>query len=405
MNAEQTLTQKQHPSDNTLSRPVLPGVIYRIPVSVNGKAAALDGFYEYYPNNIRISVSQLSDLFEEAGKPFTVSTGPTKERVHLTVNGKRVNYPLTVKESGDGKTELFLAPADIAMMLDCGISSDGDCISYRPAEPFSPDMKALEKDGFFQNLNSLTAVDLTEDKVYYEKDADRHYPIASISKLMTVLIVLEEIASGTIRLTDTAEVSANADVLSVGEDAMVRLYEETKIPISELLYATLVCSSNECALVLAEKIAGSEEAFVKRMREKAAELGMSFAEFVNCHGLPFYTKGWAPGKVQNRVSANDLLILTKTLLEKHPVILTFTSAKEAYLPTLERAVSSTNPLLRNLEEVNGFKTGSTNKAGNCLITTVRKNGKYGAVVLLGAESSEECFRKSEITVRYLLNKM
>lgn len=405
MNAAPIESEAVIAANDINSRPVLPGVIYQIPVSVNGRIFDIDGLYEYYPNNIRISASQLTLAFADTEKPFSVVMDEKIERITLTVNGKLMRYPVTVRETGKGEQNIFMNPADLAMALDCGISTDGGRIAFCPAEPFSPDLTAMEKDGFFQNLNALSVIDLNERTVFYEKDAYSPYPIASISKLMTVLIVLEEISSGNLSMTDTIPVSVNAETLSVGEDAMIRLFAGKMIPVSELLYATLVCSSNECALVLAENIAGSEADFVKRMREKAAELGMGSAEFVNCHGLPFYTNNWAAAKVQNRVSANDLIVLTKTLLEKHPEILTFTSSKEAYLPVLERTVRSTNPLLYNLEEVNGFKTGSTNKAGNCLVTTVRKNEKYGVVVLLGAESSEECFRKSEIAARFLLNKM
>ena len=405
MNACQTAKEKRIQTNENISRPVLPGVIYGITVSVNGKTFDADALYEYYPNNIRISASQLSRSFADTDKPFSVVTDETGERFKLIVNGKRVRYPVTAAENGSGERDIFLSPADLAMALDCGISAEGDVISFQTGKRFFPDLTALEKDGFFQNLNALSVTDLTEGIVYYEKDASLPFPIASISKLMTVFIVLDEIGSGRMRMTDVLPVSENAEALSVGEDAVIRLYAGKRIPVSELLYATLVCSSNECALVLAENIAGSEADFVKRMREKAAALGMKTAEFVNCHGLPFYTKSWAAAKIQNRVSARDLVTLTEALTEKHPEIFTFTSAKEAFLPSLGRTVRSTNPLLYNLEEVNGFKTGSTNRAGSCLITTVQKNGKTGAVVLLGAESSEECFRKSEIAVRYLLNVM
>ena len=184
---------------------------------------------------------------------------------------------------------------------------------------------------------------------------------------------------------------------------MLPLRAGQRVPTDELMRGMLVTSSNECALTLAERVAGSEEAFVCRIKEKAAALGLESAEFYNCHGLPVFVSCPFSAKVQNRMSAYDLFRFVSALLRAHPEITEITSLKETPLPVIGRTAHCTNALLYNLEEATGLKSGDTNRAGSCLITTLRKNGRDLAVVLLGAESLEDRNRKSEVLARYLLS--
>ena len=139
--------------------------------------------------------------------------------------------------------------------------------------------------------------------------------------------------------------------------------------MQDLLFGALLPSSNECALCLAETVAGSEETFVQRMNQKALDLGLSQTFFYNCHGLPSYTEDSIPAKRQNRMSAEDMFRLVSYLLKVYPQITDITSLENATLQSLNLEVRNTNPLLHNLPEVTGLKTGTTNKAGACLVTS------------------------------------
>ena len=172
------------------------------------------------------------------------------------------------------------------------------------------------------------------------------------------------------------------------------------------MLGALLPSSNECALCLAEAVAGSEEAFVERMNQKAKDLGLSQAVFFNCHGLPIYTKDPVPSKRQNRMSAEDMFRLVSYLLKVYPQITDITSLKSATLESLKVEVKNTNPLLHNMTGVTGLKTGTTNKAGACLVTSLKAddgNMEHDLVVIvLGTEDSVERGRVSELLARYAL---
>ena len=177
--------------------------------------------------------------------------------------------------------------------------------------------------------------------------------------------------------------------------------------MQDLLLGALLPSSNECALCLAESIAGSEEAFVEMMNQKALELGLSQAVFFNSHGLPSYTEEPVPSKRQNRMSAEDMFRLVSYLLKVYPRITDITSLESATLECLDLEVRNTNPLLKNLPEVTGLKTGTTNKAGACLVTSLTvDDGKLEhdlVVIVLGTEDSIERGRVSGLLARYALD--
>lgn len=180
-----------------------------------------------------------------------------------------------------------------------------------------------------------------------------------------------------------------------------------QISVQDLLLGALLPSSNECALCLAEAVAGSEEAFVQMMNQKAQELGLSEAVFFNCHGLPSYTEDPLPAKRQNRMSAEDMFRLVSHLLKVYPQITDITSLEEAVLEFHDLEVRNSNPLLRNMPEVTGLKTGTTNKAGACLVTSLTADdGSMEhdlVVIVLGTEDSVERGRVSGVLARYALH--
>ena len=155
----------------------------------------------------------------------------------------------------------------------------------------------------------------------------------------------------------------------------------------------LLPSSNECALTLAEHVAGSEKAFVERMNTKAALLGISDGTlFINCHGLPEFPDNTATSKIQNHMSAKSMFILCSHILKTYPQIKDITSTKSAYCEALKREVRNTNPLLYNLPDCFGLKTGTTNKSGACLVSGLKATDAEGNVheivaVEFGAEDS------------------
>ena len=143
------------------------------------------------------------------------------------------------------------------------------------------------------------------------------------------------------------------------------------------------------------------------MNQKAQELGFSQTVFFNSNGLPSYTEDFIPAKRQNSMSAEDMFRLVSYLLRVYPQITDITSMEEATLESLDLEVRNTNPLLRNLPEVTGLKTGTTNRAGACLVTSLTVNDGTGAhdlvVIVLGAEDSIERGRVSGLLARYALH--
>ncbi|MDE5716908.1 MAG: hypothetical protein K2I53_04690, partial [Lachnospiraceae bacterium] len=158
---------------------------------------------------------------------------------------------------------------------------------------------------------------------------------------------------------------------------------------------------------LAEAIDGSEEVFVQRMNQRAQDLGLSRTVFFNSNGLPVYTEDFIPAKRQNSMSAEDMFRMVSYLLKVYPQITDITSMEEAVLESLDFEVKNTNPLLRNLPEVTGLKTGTTNRAGACLVTSLTADD--GAVdhdlvvIVLGTEDSIERARVSGLLARYALH--
>lgn len=207
-------------------------------------------------------------------------------------------------------------------------------------------------------------------------------------------------------LDEPVTISEAAQALADSGDGVVPLKAGEEITVQELLVGALLPSSNECALCLAEAVDGTEEVFVQRMNQKAQELGLSQTTFFNCNGLPVYTEDVVPAKRQNSMSARDMYRLTSYLLQVYPQITDITSMKEAELESLDLEVKNTNPLLHNLPEVTGLKTGTTNRAGACLVTSLTADDGTMehdlVVVVLGTEDSIERGRVSGLLARYAL---
>lgn len=337
----------------------------------------------------------------------TKSPGITLRRNEFKVGSQTVFYYTMIVKLPSGYYDCFMMAADLAMILDVDmiVPAEGSLqINTQDSFHVSPD--ALEQAGYFYGVNSVLAGDATTGEVYYRYQSDAPYPIASTSKLMTCLLAMDAIYAGQIGLDDQVTVSEAAQILSSSSDGVIPLKAGQQVTVRDLLFGTLLPSSNECALCLAQTIAGSEEAFVQMMNHKAGELGLSQAVFYNSHGLPSYTEDPISSKRQNRMSAEDMFRLSSYLLEVYPQVTEITSMKETTLESLDFKVQNGNPLLYNMSQVTGLKTGTTNKAGACLVTslTVEDEGQTHdlVVVVLGSEDSMERGRISGLLARYAI---
>ena len=329
-------------------------------------------------------------------------------RYEFKVNEQTVFYYTMIMKLPSGDYDCFMMAADLAMILDVNITVPAaGSLQIHTQEPFDISPVSLEEAGYFYGVNSVLVGDATTGEIYYQYQSDLSYPIASTSKLMTCLLAMDALSAGQISPEETVTISEAVQALSASDDGVIPLEAGEQITVQELLLGALLPSSNECALCLAESVAGSEEAFVEMMNQKAQELGLSRTIFYNSNGLPSYTEDFVPAKRQNSMSAEDMFRLVSYLLKVYPQITDITSLEKAVLESLDLEVSNTNPLLRNLPEVTGLKTGTTNKAGACLVTSLTADDGTGehdlVVIVLGTEDSIERGRVSGLLARYALN--
>lgn len=342
--------------------------------------------------------------------PWEDSENPdiSLRRNEFKVNGQTVYYYTLITRMPSGYYDCFMMAADLAMILDVNISVPvAGSLQIHTQDSFRISPDVLEQAGYFYGVNSVLVGDASTGEIYYQYQSAVPCPIASTSKLMTCLLVMDAIAAGQITLGEMITVSDAACRLAASGDGVIPLETGVQVSVEDLLLGALLPSSNECALCLAEAVAGSEEAFVQRMNQKALELGLSQAMFYNSHGLPSYTEDPIPSKRQNRMSAEDMFRLVSYLLKVYPQITDITSLESADLKSLDLEVRNTNPLLHNMSEVTGLKTGTTNKAGACLVTSLTADDGIMehdlAVIVLGTEDSIERGRVSGLLARYALD--
>lgn len=354
------------------------------------------------PGDVYISVGTENISWEDNDNPNV-----SLRRNKFKIKEQEVSYYTMIMKLPSGDYDCFMMAADLAMILDVSITvPDAGRILLDTQTPFSISPAALEESGYFYGVNGVLVGDATTGEIYYQYQADTSYPIASTSKLMTCLLTLEAISAKQLALEEQLTVSDAVAALSASGDGVIPLETGQQLTVQELLVGALLPSSNECALCLAEAIAGSEEAFVRMMNQKASELGLSQAVFFNCNGLPSYTEDAIPSKRQNRMSAEDMFRLVSYLLKVYPQITDITSQKTATLPSLDLEVRNTNPLLHNLPEATGLKTGTTNKSGACLVTSLTADD--GAmthdlvVIVFGTEDSIERGRVSALLAEYAM---
>lgn len=202
-------------------------------------------------------------------------------------------------------------------------------------------------------------------------------PPASVTKVMTLLLCMEEIANGRMKLDDT--VTASAYATSMG-GSQIYLKEGEQMTVEDMLKSVVIASANDAAVALAEHIAGSEEAFVKRMNERATELGMKSTHFENTNGLDDTTQN-------HLISALDIAIMSKEIC-KYPKIFEYSSIWMDTIRNGAFGLTNTNRLIRFYKGATGLKTGSTSKAGFCISATAERDGMTLIAVIMGAPTRD-----------------
>lgn len=225
-------------------------------------------------------------------------------------------------------------------------------------------------------------------EVLFAKGEHEPREIASVTKVMTLLLTMEQIDSGALSYDDTVTGSAHA--ASMG-GSQIWLKEGETMSVRDLLKAVCIVSGNDAAVALGEHIAGSEEAFVQKMNERAAALGMNDTHFVNCTGLP------AEGHLS---SAYDVALMSRELLKNHPDIRNFTTVWTDSLRGGESMLVNTNKLIRFYDGATGLKTGSTDAARYCLAASAERDGMELVAVVLKGETSDARFADAKALLNY-----
>ncbi len=241
---------------------------------------------------------------------------------------------------------------------------------------------------------SAVLMEASTGTVIFEKDADTARPPASVTKIMTMLLIFDALEDGAIRLED--EVSVSEHAASMGGSQVFLEPGETQT-VDTMLKCIAVASANDACVAMAEYICGNEEEFVARMNERAHGLGMENTNFVNCNGLD------AEGHV---TSARDIALMSRELIAKYPQVHDYSMiwmeniTHETEKGTSEFGLTNTNKLVRQYEYATGLKTGSTGEAKFCVSATAEKNGIELIAVVMAADNSKERFADAVKLLNY-----
>lgn len=253
--------------------------------------------------------------------------------------------------------------------------------------------------GIENRLRSYILADFETGEILEEHNIDEVVEIASISKLMTYLVVMDEVTKGKISLDD--RIIIDEDVARVGGSSL-KLEIGEVFKVQELLDAAIVVSGNDATYGLAKHVGGSEENFAIMMNEKAIEIGLKNAKFYNSTGLPVVELG-----VQNIMTTRELFQMSKYIMERYPEVIEISRTPVIEVSSRGYFQRNTNPLLREIKEVDGLKTGFTNKAGYCYVSTFNILGKEHNTedlrlisIVMGSKGLEERNELAKILVEY-----
>lgn len=255
----------------------------------------------------------------------------------------------------------------------------------------------LEKDKFVYtsanvtelNIEAKSAIlmDTATGEILYENNSDEKMAPASITKVMTLLLVMEAIESG--KISYNTKIAASEHAASMG-GSQIWLKVGEEMTVDELLKASVIASANDAAVALAEAVSGSEESFVMQMNKKAEEMGLSCTHFENCTGLD---------SDNHYSSAHDIAVMSCRLL-KHNDIRKYSTVWQDSLRGGKSELVNTNKLVRYYEGCTGLKTGTTSKAGCCLSASAKKENMELVAVVMGAENSKKRFETAKKLLNY-----
>ncbi len=266
----------------------------------------------------------------------------------------------------------------ILLTLLCAVLLTSPCRAITP----------LEEDALDLASSSAVLIEKSTGELIYEKNAFEHLSPASVTKVMTMLLIVEEIDRGTLYLDDMVTASARAS--SMG-GSQVWLKEGEQMSVSDMLKCIAVVSANDCCVAMAEHLSGSEDLFVAKMNQRAKELGMENTNFTCCSGLLEDESHYS--------CARDIAIMSRELL-KHELIKDFTTVWMDSIRGGEFQLSNTNKLIYYYDGATGLKTGFTSKAMFCLSASAERNGVEYIAVVLHAPSSQERFEDAKTLLNY-----
>ena len=238
---------------------------------------------------------------------------------------------------------------------------------------------------------SSILMEASTGEILYENNAHEKLRPASVTKIMTLLLVMEALDNGSIGWDDTITTSAAA---AAKGGSQIYLEENEQLPLTEMLKSVVVSSANDCACALAEHVAGSEAAFVARMNERAEQLGMTDTHFVNCTGLDD-----GPDADTHLTTAYDIALMSRELLT-HSEIKQYTTIWMDTVRDGQFGLSNTNKLVRFYDGTTGLKTGYTSAAGYCLSASAERGGMELIAVVLHCASSSDRFESAKALLNY-----
>ncbi len=270
----------------------------------------------------------------------------------------------------------------ILSVLTAGILLFGaDGIKYSKKTDFTKPFKNR-----FKDYKSVMLVDLTKGRVLYENNAYQVSEIASLTKMMSILLTAEEIQKGNLSLTDTLKASTAASKIG-GSQIFLREYEE--MPVEDLFKSMVIKSANDATTVLAEKIGGEGKVplFVNMMNSRAQQLGMKNTNYYFPHGLPPSRKNKKNNKKANTSTCYDLVLLAEEML-KYPLIMKYSSTWVDHVREGKNRfdLRNTSRLIKDYPYFDGLKTGFYDKAGFCIVATAKKDDDRLVAVVLGTRS-------------------
>lgn len=254
------------------------------------------------------------------------------------------------------------------------------CVGLLPSAAWAagPEVKA----------KAVLLMEKSTGEILYEEHGEEPLELASVTKVMTMLLIMEALEDGTLTPDTMVAVSANAAGMG---GSQVYMKEGETFSVHDMLKAIAVASGNDACVAMAEHLAGSEAAFVERMNARAAELGMENTVFCNCTGLP--AKG-------HHSTAHDIALMSRELIRKHPDIRTYTTIWMDTLRDGSFQLANTNKLIYYYDGATGLKTGSTDAAGYCISASAQREGMELIAVVLGSPTSKERFNTAKALLNY-----